>query len=169
MQPAGNPGVQDQLEIESREDVLVYTTPRLTEPVEVLGRPEVTLFVASSAPDTDFTGKLVDVKPDGYCANISEGILRARYRNSMAEPEFMQPGDTYELTVELWPTAHTFKTGHRIRLEISSSNSPRFDRNPNAAIPVAEATEDDMQPATNQIIHSQEHPSRISLPLTEGE
>lgn len=169
MQPAGNPGVQDQSEIESREDVLVYTTPRLTEPVEVLGRPEVTLFVASSASDTDFTGKLVDVKPDGYCANISEGILRARYRNSMAEPEFMQPGDTYELTVELWPTAHTFKTGHRIRLEISSSNFPRFDRNPNAEIPVAEATEDDMQPATNQIIHSQEHPSRISLPLTEGE
>lgn len=168
MQPAGDPGVKDQSNVELRDDVLVYTTPRLTEPVSVLGRPEVTLFAASSAPDTDFTGKLVDVEPDGYCANISEGILRARYRNSMADPEFMEPGETYEVTVELWPTAHTFQPGHRIRLEVSSSNFPRFDRNPNVAIPVAEATQDDMQTATNQILHGSEHPSKLTLPTIEN-
>lgn len=87
----------------------------------------------------------------------------------MADPEFMVPGDTYEVTVELWPTAHTFKPGHRLRLEISSSNFPRFDRNPNTAMPVAEATQEDMQTAPNHIIYGPEHPSRLTLPLTEDE
>lgn len=168
MQPAGDPGVKDQSEVEMRDDVLVYTTPRLTEQVTVVGRPEATLFATSSAPDTDFTGKLVDVEPDGYCANISEGILRARYRNSMAEPEFMEMGEVYEMTVDLWPTAHTFNPGHQIRLEVSSSNFPRFDRNLNAAVPVAEATQNDIQTATNRILHGTNHPSSLRLPTNQS-
>jgi len=166
MHPAGDAGVQDQSDIELRDDVLIYTTPKLTEAIEILGRANARLTVKSSAPDTDFTAKLVDVEPDGYCANVTEGILRARYRNSMSDPEYMEPGEQYQLSVELWPTAYTFKPGHSIRLEISSSNFPRFDRNPNKKMPVAEATEDDMRSATNQIIHTDENPSRISLPVT---
>lgn len=165
MLPPGERGVKDQSELEEREDVLVYTSPRLTELVSIVGQPEATLFVASSAPDTDFTAKLIDVEPDGYCANVSEGILRARYRNSMTEPTFMTPGETHEVSIELWPTAHTFNPHHRLRVEISSSNFPRFDRNPNTKTPVAEAAVEDMQTATNRIFHDADRPSNITLPI----
>ncbi|WP_231187283.1 CocE/NonD family hydrolase [Haladaptatus sp. DYF46] len=165
MHPFGKPGVSDQSEVEGRDDVLVYTTPPLASPVSVVGRPALTLFVTSSAPDTDFTGKLVDVEPDGYCANITEGICRARYRNSSTDPEFMTPNQTYEVPVELWPTAHKFAADHRIRLEVSSSNFPRFDRNPNVAGPVHEADEADVQIATNSVRHGPNHPSKLSLPV----
>lgn len=167
MQPVGYPGVTDQASVEMRDDVLVYTTPRLMEPLSVVGQPEVALFVASSAPDTDFTAKLVDVEPDGYCANVAEGIQRARYRNTPSDPEFMSPGETYELSVKLGPTAHRFQRGHRVRLEVSSSNFPRFDRNPNQAVPVSEAGRQVVQTAVNQVFHDGTRPSRLLLPTGE--
>jgi predicted acyl esterase len=122
-------GPVDQRRVEAREDVLCYSTPVLDDPVEVTGHVSLTLFVSSSAPDTDFTGKLVDVFPDGRAIFLTDGILRARYRNSLAEPEPLTPGQVYEVTLDLSVTSNVFLPGHRIRLEVSSSNFPRFDRN----------------------------------------
>lgn len=168
MQPAAYPGVKDQSTVEEREDVLVYTTPRLTKEVRIAGRPNLQLFASSSAPDTDFTAKLVDVEPDGYCANLSEGILRMRHRGQGTDSEFMTPGETYQFSIELWPTAHTFHPGHRIRIEISSSNFPRFDRNPNAKVPVHEADESDIRIALNRVFHDADRPSQLILPITNS-
>jgi putative CocE/NonD family hydrolase len=124
-------GPRDQHSVEMRDDVLVYSTPVLEQPVEVTGPIELCLFVSSSALDTDFTAKLVDVYPDGRTMILTEGILRVRYRNSFTDPELMEPGKVYELRLNLWATANVFLPGHRIRLEVSSSNFPRFDRNSN--------------------------------------
>ncbi|SFS36861.1 CocE/NonD family hydrolase [Halostagnicola kamekurae] len=162
------PGVRDQSTVEERADVLVYTSEALPEPVSVAGQPSVALFASSSAPDTDFTAKLVDVEPDGYAANITEGVVRARYRESLEDPSFMTPGTVYEFDLDLWPTAHTFAQGHRIRLELSSSNFPRFDRNPNAEIDeISKATEDDVQSATQQVLHDEDRRSRLTLPVVD--
>lgn len=161
-------GYKDQSAIEERDDVLVYTSPRLTEPVRIAGPAEVTLYAASSAPDTDFTAKLVDVEPDGTCTSLLEGTIRARYRDSFAEPEFMDPGSVYEFTIDLWDIAHTFDSGHRLRLEISSSNFPRFDRNPNAEMPVSEAGIDDMVIASQNVYHDEDRPSHVSLSVVDG-
>lgn len=109
--------------------------------------------------------KLVDVDPDGYAANVTEGALRVRYRNSFEEPEYMDPGTVYEIDVDVREVAHTFAAGHRIRLDVASSDFPKLDRNPNAAVPVAEATEADMQTATQTVRHDVRHPSRIVLPV----
>jgi putative CocE/NonD family hydrolase len=166
--PGGNAmGPRDQREVELRDDVLVYTTPVLDRPVEVTGPIELRLFVASSARDTDFTGKLVDVYPDGRVMILTEGILRARYRNSFTEPELLEPGTVYELMLNLWATANVFLPGHRIRLEVSSSNFPRFDRNSNTGGEIASETADQYQPAINRIFHDAAHPSRLILPLIE--
>jgi len=161
----GPGGIQDQARVEEREDVLVYTSARLTTPLAIAGPICVTLFAASSARDTDFTAKLVDVEPDGFCANIAEGIIRARYRNSTAHPELLQPGQVVEYSIDLWHAAHTFRPGHRLRLEISSSNFPRFDRNPNAEVNPGAATAADLQVAVQQVLHDPEHPSYLSLPV----
>jgi putative CocE/NonD family hydrolase len=113
--------------------------------------------------DTDFTAKLVDVRPDGYAQNLTDGILRARYRNSQEKPELMQAGTIYKFTIDVWATSNVFFAGHRLRLEISSSNFPRFDRNLNTA--------DDPErgarwvKATNTIFHDREHPSALILPV----
>ncbi|HET8840753.1 MAG TPA: CocE/NonD family hydrolase, partial [Ktedonobacteraceae bacterium] len=135
----GELGPFDQRAIETREDVLCYTTPALEQPVEVTGPIELLLYVSSSAPDTDFTGKLIDVYPDGRAEILTDGILRARYRQSYTEPELMVPGQIYQLTINLGATSNVFLPGHRIRLEVSSSNFPRFDRNPNTGTNVASA------------------------------
>ena len=124
-------GAYDQRAVEAREDVLVYTTPPLDQAVEVTGPVKLILHAASSAPDTDWTAKLVDVAPCGYARNLTDGILRARYRDSMREGTPITPGEVIEYEVDLWATSNTFLAGHRIRLEVSSSNFPRFDRNPN--------------------------------------
>ena len=124
-------GPWDRRPVERRDDVLVYTTETLTDDVEVTGPVFLHLFAESTAPDTDFTGTLVDVHPDGKAIIICEGLLRCRYRDSIEEPTLMVPGDTYELTVDMWETSNVFKAGHQIRLEVSSSNFPRFDRNLN--------------------------------------
>lgn len=166
--PGGNAmGPRDQREVELRDDVLVYTTSVLDQPVEVIGPIELHLFVASSARDTDFTGKLVDVYPDGRAMLLTEGILRARYRNSMTEPELLEPDTVYELRLNLWATANVFLPGHRIRLEISSSNFPRFDRNSNTGGEIASETADQYRPAINRIFHDAAHPSRLLLPIIE--
>ena len=125
----------------------------------------LTLFVSSSAPDTDFTGKLVDVFPDGRAIFLTDGILRARYRSSLAEPELLTPGEVYEVTLDLSVTSNVFLPGHRIRLEVSSSNFPRFDRNTNTGGVISEDGDADVQVAVNRIFHGPVRKSRLVLPV----
>src|SRR5262249_3033932 len=123
-------GPMDQRTVEQRSDVLVYTSAPLKQPVEVTGPIQVVLYASSTAPDTDFTAKLVDVFPSGEARNLCDGILRARYRRSLERPELLTPGEVYPLTIDAGVTSNVFLAGHRIRVEVSSSNFPRFDRNP---------------------------------------
>jgi len=160
-------GVENQEAVEMRQDVLVYTTPRLAQPLVLTGPVSVTLFASSSAPDTDFTAKMVDVEPDGYCANIAEGIVRARYRNDPSKCEFLTPGEVTEFTIDLWDIGHTFMPNHQIRLEISSSNFPRFDRNLNSRVTPALGTAADARKAVQQIFHNAQHASRLNLPIAD--
>lgn len=156
-------GPQDQRSVEARGDVLIYTTPAFTHDTEVTGPISLDLYASTSAIDTDFTGKLVDVWPNGFAQNLTEGILRLRYRNSQEKPELANPGETYHLTVDLWSTSNVFLAGHKLRLEVSSSNFPRFDRNLNTGEEQARATR--MIKATNVIYHDKLHPSALILPL----
>jgi putative CocE/NonD family hydrolase len=158
-------GGYDQSEIELRDDVLVYTSNVLTKGIEVTGALEVILYVSSSAPDTDFTAKLVDVYPDGRAFNIQEGALRMRHRNSLSEAVLMEPGEVYEARLDLHATSNYFGSGHRIRLEVSSSNFPRWQRNLNTGGNNFDETE--WEVAQNTIHHSAKHPSRIVLPVVE--
>jgi uncharacterized protein len=123
----------------------------------------VKLFASSSAIDTDYTAKLVDVRPDDYAQNVADGILRTRYRASRMRPEFLSPDHVYELTIDLWATSHVFLPGHRVRLDISSSNFPRFDRNLNTG--EDQATSSRRQAATQTIFHDSRYPSHILLPV----
>ena len=154
-------GAFDQRDVEQRDDVLVYSTVPLEEDVTVIGLVRVELWAASSAPDTDFTAKLVDVHVDGYAQNVSEGIVRARYRSSNEEPSWITPGAVHDYTIDLGHTATVFREGHRIRLEISSSNFPHFDRNPNTATVFGEGRR--LAAASQQVWHDQEHPSQLLL------
>ncbi len=156
-------GPMDQRSVEEREDVLVYTTPELTEDIEATGPISVELYAETTAEDTDFTAKLVDVYPDGRAINLCDGIIRARYRESTREPKLIEPGRIYKYTIDLAVTSNVFKKGHRIRVEISSSNFPRFDRNPNTGNTFAQDA--GMIPATQKIYHDAEHPSHILLPV----
>ena len=156
-------GAYDQRETEARSDVLVYTTPPLEEDTEVTGPVTVTLWAASSAPDTDFTAKLVDVCPCGGAVNLTDGIIRASYRESQQHPTLITPGTVYEYTIDLWATSNVFKAGHRIRLDISSSNFPRFDRNPNTGNGFGEDSE--VTPAMQSIFHNSRYLSRVTLPI----
>jgi len=156
-------GVQDQRPVEARDDVLVYTSPVTSDALEVTGPVTVTLYAASSAPDTDFTAKLVDVRPDGYAQNLADGIVRARYRDSRTAPALLTPGAVSKFTIDLWATSHVFLPGHRIRVEISSSNFPRFDRNLNTGEDPATGTR--FQTARQTIFHDPRYPSHIALPV----
>ena len=127
------------------------------------GPVSLELYASSSAVDTDFTAKLVDVWPNGFAQNLTEGILRARYRNSQEKPEFLNPGEVYKLTIDLWATSNVFLAGHKLRLEVSSSNFPRFDRNLNTGEAAAQATR--WVKATNAIYHDREHPSALVVPV----
>jgi hypothetical protein len=147
--------------------VLCFTTPVLEEPVEVTGHISLVLHVASSARDTDFTGKLVDVLPDGTATYLTDGLLRMRYRHSLAEPELLEPEQVYEITLDLGVTSNVFLAGHRIRLEVSSSNFPRYDRNTNTGGNIREETLDQAVVATNRVLHGPDHPSRLILPIIE--
>jgi uncharacterized protein len=158
------PGPRDQRSVENRDDVLVYSVGPLSSDLEVTGPITATLFVKSSAVDTDFTGKLVDVAPDGFARNLTEGILRMRYRDSAEHAAWMNPEEIYQISLDLWATSNVFLRGHSLRLEISSSNFPRFDRNLN--------TGEDVEfgrtgvNATNTILHDAQHPSALVLPIT---
>jgi putative CocE/NonD family hydrolase len=161
--PAISVGPYDQRGIEARADVLPYTGPVLTEPLDVTGPVTVVLNVSSSAPDTDFTARLVDVHPDGRAMNLCEGVLRVRYRDSIEQPTLMTPGEVYELTINLGPTSNVFLPGHRVRVDISSSNFPRIDRNLNTGGPIGVETE--WRVARNTIHHGGSRPSRLILPV----
>jgi len=160
---------QDSLPLSARRDVLVFTTPPLAQDVEITGPIDVKLWASSSAVDTDFTAKLIDVHPaspdfpGGIDMNLEDGIVRARFRNSLEKPELMKPGEIYEFTVQLYPTSNLFKAGHRIRLDISSSNFPRFDVNPNTGEPLNAHRR--MVTATNTLYHDSAHPSQVILPV----
>jgi uncharacterized protein len=157
------PGPKDQRTLEERDDVLIYSTPPLEHDLEVTGPVRLEFFASSSAVDTDFTAKLVDVYPDGSAINIAEGILRAKYRDSQETSTPLTPGKVYSLAIDLWATSNVFRAGHRIRLEISSSNFPRFDRNLNTG--ESAATSAMWASATNTILHDVVHPSALLLPV----
>ena len=157
------------LPLKARSDILTFQTEPLVSSVEVVGPIVVNLYVASTAVDTDFTVKLVDVYPpsadypSGFDMNLTDGILRARYRNSPAEQEMMEPGDVYQIQIKPFPTANVFKKGHRIRIEISSSNFPRFDVNPNTGEPLGRHRR--TTKADNTVFHDAERKSHVVLPI----
>jgi putative CocE/NonD family hydrolase len=156
-------GPKDQRDVERRRDVLVYTTAPLKRPIEVTGPVRVILYVSTDAPDTDFTAKLVDVSPDGSAINLCDGLLRLRYRDSLERPVLAQPGQVYPVTIDAGVTSNEFRKGHRIRLEVSSSNFPHYDRNPNTGRPVAD--EKEMRRAWQTVYHERLRPSYVLLPV----
>lgn len=162
-------GCKDTLPLSERNDVLVFQTAPLAEDIEVTGPVEVVLFISSTAVDTDFTAKLIDVYPPnhdfplGFDLNIGDSILRTRYRDSLAQQKLMKPGLVYQVKINLYPTANLFKKGHRIRVDISSSNFPHFDVNPNTGEPLQRHRR--MIPADNTVWHDRVRPSRIILPI----
>ncbi len=155
--------------LSARNDVLVFQTAPLAADLEVTGELVVKLWISSSAPDTDFTAKLVDVYPSsvdypgGFDLNITDGILRTRFRKSLAKEELLKPGEIAPIEIKLYPTANVFRRGHRLRVDVSSSNFPRFDVNPNTGEPLNEQRR--MAVATNTVHHDREHPSQIVLPV----
>ena len=156
-------GVQDQRPVEERPDVLVYTSEPFTQVLEITGPMSVTLWASSSAVDTDFTAKLIDVHPDGYAQNLLNGIIRARYRDSASTPTLMEAGKPYQFTIDLWATSNVFLPGHRLRLEISSSHFPEFDRNLNTGEPFGEGTQG--VSAQQTVFHQGDRASFVLLPV----
>ncbi|HXN21703.1 MAG TPA: CocE/NonD family hydrolase [Candidatus Dormibacteraeota bacterium] len=156
-------GPYDQTATELRSDVLVYTTEPLKEDVEVTGPVVLYLHAATDRTDTDFTGKIVDVSPSGYAQILQEGIIRGRYAKTFKEQNLLTPGKIYEFYVDLWSASNVFQKGHRIRLEVSSSNFPKYDPNPNTGHKFGEDTETLV--ATQKIYHDKDHPSHMLLPV----
>jgi putative CocE/NonD family hydrolase len=156
-------GVVDQRPLARRPDVLTFLGAPLERPLTIMGRVTANLWVSSSAPDTDFVVRLLDVRPDGAMHNLCDGILRARYREGLDAPRWLQPGVVYALPIDLWSTAHTVQAGHRLGVMVTSSSFPRWDRNWNT-------TEDPATAASGQIAqqaiwHDAAHPSHIVLPV----
>lgn len=158
-------GPRDQRAIEARPDVLSFTSQVLASDLEATGPLTVTLHASTSAADTDFTARLVDVWPDGRAMGVADGIVRARYRDGTGQPDPVTPGRVYEYTIDLIATSQVFKAGHRIRVDVSSSNFPCFDRNPGNGAAAATATEDDFVVAEQTICHDDAQPSYITLPV----
>jgi putative CocE/NonD family hydrolase len=156
-------GVQEQRAVQAREDVLVYTSAPLRQDTEVTGHVSVRLWAATSAPDTDWTAMLVDVHPDGRAYNVCDGILRARYRDSLEQPSPIEPGVAYPYILDLGPTSMLFRRGHCLRLTVSSSNFPAYARNLNTG----DFHADEVEPrtATQTILHDADHPSVLTLPI----
>ena len=171
--PIHRPGARDQRPNESRPDVLVYTSEPLQQDHTVLGAVHATLFAASSAPDTDFVVRLVDVHPDGRAIVLADGILRASARESYPAPGVIrptpptpiEPGRVYEYSVDLWATGVTFLAGHRVRVEVTSSSFPRWERNPNTGEDAARATRTEI--AHQRIFHDPERPSHVTLAVVD--
>ena len=158
-------GIRDHRKIAQRPDVVAFHTDPLERDTVVVGPLRAHLFVSSSAPDTDITAMLLDVRPDGYRANVQDGIVRVRYREGRGAPKLLKPGEIVEVDVNLWSTAYTFKKGHRIALLVSSSNFPRFDRNLNTAD--APGTGVKPRKADNKIHHDPDHLSYVELPVLQ--
>ncbi len=159
----GGMGPYDQAGLEERSDVLVFTTPVLKEDIEITGPVSTVVYASSSARNTDFTAKLVDVYPDGRAMRLCEGIIRADHRDPAQKPSLIEPGKIYRFSIDMWATSNLFVKGHRIRVEISSSNFPRFDRNLNTGNYFA--TDTTVMKAQQMIFHGREYPSHIVLPV----
>lgn len=160
-------GPRDRTEIERRPDVLTYTTEPLENDTDVTGPVSATIFATSSAVDTDFTAALIDVDPEGMAIILCEGICRARFRNGTDEPELMKPAKVYEFKIDMWDTSNVFKEGHRIRVEVSSSNFPRYNRNLNTGKSLE--TDSEVRIAHQTVYHDDERPSFVTLPVIHGD
>jgi putative CocE/NonD family hydrolase len=166
-------GCRDTLPLSARADVLTFQTAPLERALEVTGPVRVTLYAASSARDTDWTAKLIDVHPpsgdypEGLAINLTDSIIRARYREGWEQPRLLEPGQVYPFTFELYPTSNVFRAGHRIRLDVSSSNFPRFDVNPNTG--GEPGLERRTEVAQQEVYLDREHPSHVVLPVVEAE
>jgi putative CocE/NonD family hydrolase len=152
------PGSADVREVQQRSDVLTYATPVLDRDVDVVGPLTFVLYASSSAADTDFAVRLSDVFPDGRAVQLQNGLLRARFRDLPGEPSFLEPGQVYRLEVDMWATANRFAAGHRIRIDISSADFPRLDRNSNLGDVRGEPI-----PAEQRVYRDVDHPSHLVL------
>jgi len=159
-------GPRDQRLLQGRNDILVFTGEPVEKDTEITGRILCKLFASSTATDTDFTAKLIDVYPNGYAQILREGILRARYRNSFKKQELIEAGKVYEYTIDLWSLSHVVLQGHRIQVEISSSNFPKYDRNPNSGGKFGDDVQ--LHKATQTIYHGGEYASHIIVPIVES-
>jgi uncharacterized protein len=159
-------GPDDYSAVEQRGDVLCYTSEEIDEDLEVTGPVTLVLYASSSATDTDFAAKLVNVHPNGFCQRLCDSIIRARYRNGADRTDLIEPGVVYEFTIDLWNTAQVFKAGHRIRLEVTSSAFPKYDRNLNTGEDIGSGVR--MEIATNRVWHDQQHGSRLVLPIIDS-
>jgi len=162
----GAEGPFDQRPIERRDDVLVYSTPPLVADAEVSGPVRVNLFAATTASDTDFWAQLVDVFPNGYSMHLTEGIIRGRYNKSLEKEELLKPGEVNEFKIDLWVISNVFMKGHRIRLDVSSSSFPKYDRNPNTGHPFGQDAE--LRVAEQTVFHDGRRPSGVILPIVRG-
>ncbi len=158
------PCAQDQRPLSDRPDVLFFSTPSLEAPVEVTGKVRAKLWISSDAVDTDFTAKLIDVYPDGYAMILTDGVIRARYRNGFQKAEWMKPGAAYEVSIDLGSTSNLFAKGHHIRVDISSSNYPRIEPNPNTGEPTGRWTR--RVKARNTVYHDAKRASYVELPIS---
>jgi len=158
-------GPADQHEAEVSRMVLVYTSEPLAEDVELVGDAEVTLYAATTAVDTDFTARLCVVDEAGKSVNLQEGILRARYRESLSDPKLLTPGEVYEFKIELGPVGARVGAGSRLRLNISSSDFPQWDRNLNTGGTPLQDSALVAAPATQTVLHDTDHRTRITLPV----
>ena len=156
-------GPHDRSHIQRRPDVLTFTTDVLTEDMEITGPISATIWASSDAKDTDFTATLTDLEPDGKAIALCEGIVRARFRNGTENPQMMVPGEIYKFEIDMWNTSNSFIKGHRIRIELSSSNFPRYNRNLNSGNPIA--SDIDITLANQTVYHGIQYPSYINLPV----
>src|SRR5262249_9047734 len=156
-------GTGDYRPVQRGGDGLVYPTEPLAEDVEVTGPLVVKLYAATSARDTDWTAMVLDVYPDGYALRLNDGIIRARYRESLEKPTLLEPGKVYEYTIDCWATSMLVKKGHRLRVQIASSAFPKFDRNPNTGN--KPGTDAELRTAEQTVYHDRERPSHVVLPI----
>ena len=161
-------GPADQAGVEVLNGVLVYSSAPLQEDLTIIGPVSLTLYAATSAPDTDFTAKLCVVSPEGRSTNVQEGIARARYRESLSHPTPITPDEVYEYLIDLGPTAYVFKAGNRIRVQVSSSDFPQWDRNLNTGGPLGAEGATQARVATQTVLHDVHHPSRLTLSVVSG-
>jgi putative CocE/NonD family hydrolase len=158
-------GPVDQRPVEAREDVLVYSSSILKEPLAIAGPVKMKLFASTDGRDTDYMVKLVDVHPNGFAMNIAEGILRARFRKGLDRMELLKPGEAYEFEIDMRGTASVFAPGHRIRVDITSSNFPQYDRNPNTGEDLGQSAQ--VRVARQTVFHTPDRRSHIVLPVVE--